>query len=154
MTSTRPETRMALISDAAGIARLMSNLGYPCTSDQMQARLKVLAKDEAHITYVATINGNLAGIIGAFIGRIYEQDDLIGRVIALIVSKEYRGIGLGKLLIQTAEHWINSCGANTVLVNSGFDREDAHKFYESVGYSAKGVSFRKRLQNQSWREAQ
>ncbi len=126
----RAETREAKSSDAAGIALLISDLGYPCTTAQMQARLKGMDEDPAHMTFVATIDGKLSGMIGAFVGRIYEQDELIGRIIALSVSKEFQGQGVGTLLVQTAEHWISSHGASTILVNSGFHRKDAHKFYE------------------------
>jgi len=31
------------------------------------------------------------------------------------------------------------------MVNSGFQRDDAHGFYEAAGYVAKDLSFRKRL---------
>ena len=39
---------------------------------------------------------------------------------------------------------IDGKGVATVLVNSGFQRDDAHGSYEAAGYAAKGVSFRKK----------
>ena len=139
------DIRLATLGDAESIARLVSALGYPCTEDRMRARLEALAADRGHATFVATIEGNVAGMIGAFICRIYEEDGPVGRIIALSVGCEYRGHGLGRSLVQTAERWFRSQGAWAVLVNSGFDRRDAHNFYERVGYSAKGTSFRKKL---------
>ena len=145
MKSTRIDTRPATVNDAAGIARLISDLGYPCTTNQMRSRLSALANDAAYATFVACVDRTLAGMAGAFVGRIYEQDDPMGRIIALSVSNDFRRIGLGRQLVQAAENWIRSRGASIVLVNSGFDREDAHKFYERAGYSAKGASFIKQL---------
>ena len=145
MTDTRAAIRPATLGDAESIARLVSTLGYPCTSDRMRARLEALAADRGHATFVATIDGRVAGMIGAFICRIYEEDAPVGRIIALSVDCEFRGLGLGRLLVQNAEQWFRSQGALAVLVNSGFDRRDAHDFYERVGYTAKGTSFRKRL---------
>ena len=145
MTRTQADTRAATISDATGIAELMSDLGYPCTTDQMQKRLMALANDPAYVTFVATIDESLVGMIGAFVCRIYEQDKPIGRIIALSVNDRFRGIGIGRSLVQTAEQWIVARGASAVLVNSGNDRLDAHKFYERTGYSVKGVSFVRHL---------
>jgi GNAT superfamily N-acetyltransferase len=139
------DIRLATLGDAESIAELVSALGYPCTTDQMQARLEALAADRGHATFVATIDGDVAGMIGAFICRIYEEDEPVGRIIALSVDGKYRGHGLGRSLVQTAERWFGSQGVRAVLVNSGFDRRDAHDFYERVGYSAKGTSFRKKL---------
>ena len=123
----------------------MSALGYPCAGDRMRARLEALAADRGHATFVATIDGKVAGMIGAFVCRIYEEDAPVGRIIALSVACEYRGHGLGRSLVQTAERWFRSQGVSAALVNSGFDRQGAHDFYERAGYSAKGTSFRKRL---------
>ena len=143
------DIRLATLGDAAIIASLVSALGYTCTTDRMRARLEALAGDRGHATFVAAIDGKVAGMIGAFICRIYEEDEPIGRIIALSVGCEYRGHGLGRSLVQTAERWFGSQGVRAVLVNSGFDRRDAHDFYERVGYSAKGTSFRKKLSRDS-----
>ncbi len=140
-----PDIRLATLGDAESIAGLVSALGYSCTGDRMRARLEALAVDRGHATFVAIIDETVAGMIGAFVCRIYEEDAPVGRIIALSVACEYRGQGLGRSLVQAAERWFRSQGVSAVLVNSGFDRQDAHDFYERVGYSAKGTSFRKRL---------
>jgi GNAT superfamily N-acetyltransferase len=139
------DIRLAKLGDAEPIAGLVSALGYPCTEDRMRARMEALVADRGHATFVATIDATVAAMIGAFICRIYEEDAPVGRIIALSVACEYRGQGLGRSLVQAAERWFRSEGVSAVLVNSGFDRQDAHDFYVRVGYSAKGTSFRKRL---------
>lgn len=133
------------ISDSTAISGLMSGLGYPCTADQMEVRLQAFSDDPAHATFVASIDDRLVGMTGAFVGHIYEQDEPVGRIIALVVDEKSRGTGVGKSLVQTAEDWIVSRGGSTVLLNSGIHRPNAHIFYEKSGYSTKGLSFARRL---------
>ena len=145
MTKPKPGIRPATAADAGDIARLITDLGYPCSEDQMRARLTALAADAAHAAFVAEVNGKVAAMIGAFVCRIYEEDAPVGRIIALNVDGAFRRRGLGRALVERAEAWFRAQGVAAVLVNSGFRRDDAHGFYEAAGYTAKGVSFRKRL---------
>ncbi len=135
--------RPAELKDAEDIVQLMLELGYPCTVDQMKSRLEHLMADQTHETFVAMIDRNVVGMVGAYVSHIYEKDAPIGRIIALCVMREFRHRGLGKLLITNAEQWVKSQGASSVIVNSGLKRKDAHEFYKDIGYSTKGLSFLK-----------
>lgn len=142
---TEIEVRPARLDDAEDIARLISLLGYPSTPQQMRARLTAMAEDEKHATFVTEVGGKVVGMIGALVCRIYEADAPIGRVIALGIDDELRGQGLGTELMRVAEQWLSSQGAETVLVNSGLEREDAQRFYLGAGYVLKGKSFVRKL---------
>ena len=145
MRDTHATVRPAESRDAGDIARLITLLGYPCTPEQMQARLAAMAQDGCHATFVAEIGGAVVGMAGAFVGRIYEEDAPVGRLLALGVDEELRGQGVGALLLRYAEGWMKTRGAEKVLVNSGNHREQAHRFYETAGYAWKGRSFVKPL---------
>jgi len=84
-------------------------------------------------------------MVAAVIQPILEQDEPIGRIVALSVCRDFQDSGIGKSLVETVEQWIVSQGASAVLVNSGNDRNGAHRFYEHIGYQFKGRSFRKKL---------
>lgn len=142
---TEIKVRPAGFDDAEDIARLISLLGYPSTPQQMRARLTAMTEDKKHATFVAEVGGNVVGMVGALVCRIYEEDAAIGRVIALGVDDRLRGQGLGAALMGAAEQWLSSRGVETVLVNSGLAREEAHRFYQGVGYALKGKSFVRKL---------
>ena len=111
----------------------------------METRLNALCNDPAHATFIAAQNGGIVGMAGAFVGQIYEQDEPAGRILVLIVDEKFRGIGIGKSLVQVAENWIISRGASTILVNSGTQRQAAHNFYEQLGYTEKGLSLIRKI---------
>ena len=65
--------------------------------------------------------------------RFYELDEntvLIGRVVVL---PEYRGEGLGNMLLKEADDWIRELGYHEVIVDS---RTVAVGFYEKNGFRA------------------
>ncbi len=76
-------------------------------------------------------------------GNAYEFDGEYLRVAALAVKKEYQDKGIGSKLLEKAEEYAREIKALTIVLNSGLQRESAHKFYESRGYVKKGYSFKK-----------
>lgn len=158
MTDTRATIRPARSGDAEAIARLITLLGYPSTPEQMRARLMAMAEQDRHATFVAeessasaetmksATDGAVVGMAGAFVGRIYEEDVPVGRILALGVDEKLRGQSIGSLLLREAESWMRAQGAGAILVNSGNHRTDAQRFYQAAGYTAKGRSFVKRLE--------
>ena len=55
-------------------------------------------------------------------------------IAGMVVDKEYRRQGIGKLLIQEAEKYTYNIGYNGIRLTSGWDRNDAHLFYEKCGF--------------------
>ena len=68
--------------------------------------------------------------------RIYDIEDgcaaMIGRVVVL---PEYRGAGLGRMVVEEAERWLREDGYKRVVVES---RDVATGFYEKMGYRTTG----------------
>lgn len=64
------------------------------------------------------------------------------------VSPKFQGKGLGKLLMQTAEHWAIEKGLEEIEVVTQGDNESACKFYESLGYKLE----KKRFVYHLWRQ--
>lgn len=87
-------------------------------------------------------------MIGTFTSYTYEHNDLGGRILALVVSKEARRSGLARRLIATAEKDFARRKITRIAVNTRFERSDAHVFYESVGYRRHGFRFVKDLAGQ------
>ena len=65
--------------------------------------------------------------------RLYGIDDchvMLGRIVVL---PEYRGQGIGTLVVGEAEKWARELGFGTAVVES---RDNKIHFYETMGYEA------------------
>jgi ribosomal protein S18 acetylase RimI-like enzyme len=84
-------------------------------------------------------------MIGTLTYLSYEHNDPGGRILALAVLNTMRRHGIGRALIATAEKNFAQRGIRRVALNTRLAREDAHKFYESLGYERNGFRFTKDL---------
>jgi GNAT superfamily N-acetyltransferase len=138
------KVRNAEVSDAAAIASLVSQLGYPSTSAEMFSRLTPLLADPRRAVIVADLSGRLLGVADACLERGIQHDDY-ARVIALVVDATARGQGVGAFLMHQIEEWGREHGADRVTLTTANHRGDAHKFYENIGYQCTGRRYIKRL---------
>ena len=137
--------RVAEVNDAAALAQLMCELGYETTESEMQMRLERIANDDRYRTFVAVRDGKVCGMIGTLISLSYEHNDLGGRIVALVTLRTMRRHGIGRALIASAEKDFAQRGIRGIALNERLAREDAHKFYESLGYELNGWRFVKQL---------
>jgi ribosomal protein S18 acetylase RimI-like enzyme len=137
--------RVAEMDDATALAQLMCELGYKTTKSEMQMRLRRIAIDERYRTFVAVYDGAVCGMIGTVTSLSYEHNDVGGRILALAILSTMRRRGIGRALIATAEKDFAQRGIRRVALNTRLTREDAHKFYESLGYERNGFRFTKNL---------
>lgn len=63
--------------------------------------------------------------------RILKRSDETAEIGRVVVLEDYRGKGLGKLVMESAEEWITELGFKTVVVES---RDVAVGFYGKLGY--------------------
>ena len=137
--------RHAQLGDAAALAQLMCELGYETTKSEMQMRMERIATDERYRTFVAVRDGNVCGMIGTLTCPSYESNDTSGRILALVTSRVARRRGIGRALVANAEKDFAQRGIRRVALDTRLTREDAHKFYESLGYERNGWRFVKQL---------
>jgi ribosomal protein S18 acetylase RimI-like enzyme len=137
--------RAAEINDAGALAQLMCELGYETTKSEMQMRLERIASDERYRTFVALRDSKVCGMIGTFTSLSYEHNDPGGRILALVTLSTMRRHGIGRALIATAEKDFVQRGIRRVALNTRLTRDDAHKFYESLGYERNGWRFVKQI---------
>lgn len=137
--------RVAEVNDAATLAQLMCELGYETTKSEMQMRMESIAADECYRTFVAVLDGKVCGMIGTLTCPSYEHNDPGGRILALATLSAMRRCGIGRALVATAEKDFAQRGIRRVALNTQLAREDAHQFYESLGYERNGWRFVKQL---------
>jgi ribosomal protein S18 acetylase RimI-like enzyme len=137
--------RDAKLSDAPALAALMCELGYETTGAEMRERLKSILSDPRYGTFVAEIDNEIRGMIGTLTHASHEHNDPSGKIIALVVSKQKRRSGVGRALIAAAEKDFANRNITRITVTTRFEREEAHQFYEALGYLRTGFRFGKNL---------
>ena len=139
--------RRARSTDAARIAELSGQLGYPASARQMNARLKGVLRDKEGACFVAeSREGGLVGWIHVSTTPLLE----VGRraeVNGLVVEETARSLGAGALLLAAAEKWARGRRCKSMSVRSNVLRERAHGFYLRNGYEHYKTqrAFRKQL---------
>lgn len=138
--------RAATLDDAAAVAPLLDELGYPCTVEEARERLGKLIDVAGIAVFVAEAEDGLAGVeVVAEISALLHQPGRVAQITALVVGSKHRRLGVGKLLIDAAEAWARECGCRRMVVASAERRSDAHAFYEAVGYAHTSRRFGKDL---------
>lgn len=127
------------ISDLCKICQIA--LGYPeCTEEKIEKGLSRLDESREQV-FVCEDGGKAVGFVHVELyGCIYF--DLLANILGLAVLEEYHHKGYGKELMMAAENWAKEKGVKAVRVISGISRENAHQFYEHLGYKSQKMSKR------------
>jgi GNAT superfamily N-acetyltransferase len=98
-----------------------------------------------YVTFVAEAADVVVGLVGAYLGCALEFTEPYGRLTGLVVDEQWRGRGIGSLLLAKVEGWLSGKGASLVTLTSGKHRIESHVFYGKLGYEETGLRFAKRL---------
>jgi GNAT superfamily N-acetyltransferase len=90
--------------------------------------------NEAQTIFVAVVPR--AGVVGWIGVALCESITDSGRadIQGLVVEDEYRGNGIGQLLVQAAEEWARRRNCTSMRLVSNIVRDRAHEFYKRLGY--------------------
>jgi GNAT superfamily N-acetyltransferase len=133
VTSEGVVVRRAILHDAAAVAGLSAELGYPVEAAHIRQRLRALVDAPDQIVLVATLGDEV-------VGWIHGSDQLLLEVgsrceiLGLVVSSAQRRSGIGQRLLAAVEGWARERGLPEVSVRSNVLRESSHPFYEKHGY--------------------
>ena len=136
--------RAATQEDAAAVAGLLGQLGYPSSAGEVAARLAARG-GAAVLAFVAEADGRLAGVI---VLNLIEPLHVEGRwaiVSALVVDEARRGTGVGAVLLAEAERFARAQGCTQVELSSNESRTRAHAFYRQQGFEEVRKRFVKKL---------
>ncbi len=127
--------RTATPDDAAAIAPLLGQLGYPTSPGQARQRLQtLLAAADRYATFVAENDkGALLGC-ASLERRITLDGDERAELMALVVDAATRRGGVGLALLQAGEAWARERGFGTLWVRSNVRRTESHPFYARHGF--------------------
>jgi predicted N-acetyltransferase YhbS len=137
MISIRPMT----LQDAARVAELSGELGYPVTVTEIGERFARINGKADNACFVAVDAGNVVGWVHVHaIDRL--ETPLYADIGGLVVAESVRNRGAGKLLMEAAEAWAVANGYPAVKLSSGLHRAGAHQFYERIGYRNTRTAYR------------
>lgn len=132
------QIRQASPEDAAVLADLATQLGYPSTPEQLAARLAALDGPD-HAVLVAEDGDRVIRVIGWLhvLARHHLETDSFAEIGGLVVDESCRGQGIGRRLVDAAVDWVRQKGIGELRVRSNVVRADAHRFYEREGFVRK-----------------
>ncbi|ADH68942.1 MULTISPECIES: GNAT family N-acetyltransferase [Nocardiopsis] len=110
------------------------------------AAFEVIDADPHQFLAVARRGDRVVGTLQlTFLPGLSHRGATRAQVEAVRVHSDVRGGGLGTDLLAWAEEEARRRGAAMLQLTSDASREDAHRFYERLGYTASHVGFKKRL---------
>ena len=121
------------------------DLGYNVSLDELKKRIFEMLSSDNYKIFVACNGERVIGFVGLVSFIAFEIKNKAAKITALAVSEKYRKSGIGTNLLNLVENYCKNNDMNVILLNSGLPRENAHKFYESRGYSKKSYGFIKQV---------
>jgi GNAT superfamily N-acetyltransferase len=149
MTQAATDYRIRPVTpaDAAALQPLLAQLGYALDAAEISARIARVAEAEGHYLVLAEGAGGAPDALLHVFGRAALEKPAEAVVQALVVRDGLRGRGLGRAMMALAEAWARQAGYRHISLSSQVRRDDAHAFYERLGYARYATShqFRKAL---------
>lgn len=138
------KVRDAKPSDAKRLAELIHELGHEIGEKQVRKNLASLKKT-GETPIVATLDKVVVGMCGLGRRVVIHRPAPLGRITALVVTKDAQSHGIGRKLVEAAEDWMRKEGCQLVEVTSNDRRTAAHAFYRHLGYERSSIRFFKKL---------
>lgn len=125
--------RAARAADAAGIAALAGELGYPNDARELAARLgEYTARPDAAVL-VADTGGGVAAWVALTIVRNFYSPAFV-EIAGLVVQEGRRRQGIGGLLLEASVAWARDREVHRIRVRCNSERAEALAFYECRGF--------------------
>ena len=140
--------REAGMADAADIALLLGQLGYPTDITEAARRLEEIAASEADQILVVETGREVTAVASIHFMAYFHRGELLCKITAFVVKDGCRGQGVGTALLARIEQIARDRGCQRMELTSAIGRREAHAFYEGKGYQKAGYKFYKPLESQ------
>jgi GNAT superfamily N-acetyltransferase len=122
--------RAAVPADAAALAALSGELGYPAAEAEILERLARMGSTQQVLVYD---DGSVLGWIEV-VEALRLESGRFGEITGLVVREASRGRGIGAALVEAAAAWARERGLPKLRVRSNVTRERTHRFYLRLGF--------------------
>jgi GNAT superfamily N-acetyltransferase len=141
------EIREALAEDIPGVLDVYREAGIGAgisfTVEEGVAQLARMTGGSSVRVYVAVVDGRVVGTYELFLlDNMAKRGRRSGVVEDVAVLPAYQGRGVGKAMMQDAMERCRRAGCYKMMLSSNENRKSAHAFYESLGFTRHGFSFR------------
>jgi GNAT superfamily N-acetyltransferase len=127
--------RPCRLADAAEVAALAGELGYPTDAGQAAARLeRLLGAADGAVLVAEAGPAALAGWIHVR-EMLTPESDAFAEIAGLVVTASRRGQGIGRALVAAGLDWAVRRGLATMRVRSSTLRTETHRWYEVAGFT-------------------
>lgn len=140
--------RKAKTSDAEVLSDLFVEfMGTSSDTEKMKTVLDQIEQNPQYYIPVACDGEKVVGVaMGIVCFDICGTCEPFMLVEDVVVAPDYRGMGIGRQIMQSIENFGRENKCKYVILVSEAKRTDSHKFYDSIGYpSGKEMGFKKRL---------
>ncbi|HVR97338.1 MAG TPA: GNAT family N-acetyltransferase [Thermoanaerobaculia bacterium] len=139
--------RLATKQDLPAILRLYAQPGLDDGEMlPLDEAARLFARIESYPDYHLYVAETGGEVVGTFALLILENLSHLGArsglVEAVAVSPEQQGQGIGRLMMEHALERCRTAGCYKMALSSNLKREQAHAFYDSLGFERHGYSFR------------
>ena len=148
------EIRAAIIDDLTAVVRMLADdfLGQqrglfevPVPDSYVRA-FNEIDSDPDNELIVAALNGQILGTLQlTFAPSISHQGGKRCTVESVRVDEKFRGRGIGRKLMLLAIERAREKGCISMSLTTHRDRGDAHRFYESLGFSKSHIGIKLKL---------
>ncbi len=123
---------------------IMKQLRTDLTEETYLKLLRNMRKD-GYKLYALYIEDEIVSLVGlSWRINFYNKRHIF--IYDLVTDISHRSFGYGERLLEYIHNWASENGAEYVALESGLQREDAHRFYEDkLEYDKWCYSFRKTL---------
>ena len=133
------------IEDAQEVAEICKfALGYDVDVENVKRQIEKLTNYKKQHIIIGYEDQHTRKIIGFVHAQMYESfySDLGLNILGLAVNPDFQGKGIGKKLMSKLENYAVDNNICFIRLNSAMKREDAHNFYEHIGYTCDKVQKR------------
>jgi N-acetylglutamate synthase-like GNAT family acetyltransferase len=122
--------------DAAEVARLSGQFGYPVTKEEMQMRLSEMLTSSTDWLWVAESNGQVVAWMQATAMARLESGRFL-EITGFVVEETQRSGGIGGKMLALVTDFGKENGFERLVVRSNVIRNRAHGFYLKNGFEEK-----------------
>ncbi|OGO30072.1 MAG: GNAT family N-acetyltransferase [Chloroflexi bacterium RBG_16_56_11] len=135
--------RKAEKKDIEDLCVLMDEMSHTAISrEDMLNRMMLVEESQIDSLYVCEEDGEILGLLGFRLRENLEEMSRFGEISAIVVYPGNKRNGVGRFMMDYAEKLAREYNCKGMWLVSGFAREqEAHKFYERLGYKVTGYRF-------------
>ncbi len=112
-------------------------------TDRAKEIFEIINRYPSYKIYIATANEEVVGTVAVLImhnlGHLGKKSAIFE---SIAVSPEWQAKGIGRFMLKHATDKCIEADCYKITLSAGIQREKAHKFYESLGFTQHGFSYK------------